>query len=578
MLWTRATEAARDEDLSNGDLSDDAALMADTPTRRLLALPPVRRLALTCALIGVATWALVVAQWTAVAAFVSAVAGGDARPEELAGLLAGALLAWGARAGLLGARDLLAAGASSRVRRRSREALVRKLLRLGPDLMTAERAGELVTTATKGVSGLDGYVGRFVPGAVAAAVVPPLVAVTVLVLDPASGALLLFGGLLVLVFLWLVGTRAAAASREQWAALGQLGALLVDSLRVLPTLVAYGRGRGTVRWLSDVSESYRVMTMRVLRTAFLSGFVLELGATLCTALVAVTVGVRVFEGELGFERALLVLLLTPEFFAPLRALGADHHASLEGRPAAERVFALLDQEEPLRGAAPVPPGVPHLQLSGVTLRHGDRTVLDDVDLDLPPGSRTALVGPSGAGKSTAARLLLGLSSPDEGQVLVDGVPLTDLDPDAWRARVAYVPERPFLLPGTVADNVRLGRPDATDEQVEQALARARALDVVARLPQGLHTPLGEDGARLSGGERLRLALARAFVKDAAVVVLDEPTAQLDGRTEAEVLAALDELARGRTVVTVTHRAAPLALHDRVVVVADGSVCEPEAAA
>jgi ATP-binding cassette subfamily C protein CydD len=533
--------------------------MRRTPTGRLLALPPVRRLAVASAVLGVAIWALVVAQWTGVAAFVSAVASGAARPTELAGLLLGVLAAWLARAGLLGVRDLLAARASSRVRREARDGLARTLLRLGPDLMTGERAGELVTTATRGVSGLDGYVARFVPGAVAAAVVPPLIAVTVLVLDPVSGSLLLLGGPLVVVFLWLVGTRAAAASRAQWSALGQLGALLVDSLRVLPTLVAYGRGPGTVRWLSEVSESYRVTTMKVLRAAFLSGFLLELGATLSTALVAVTVGVRVFEGELAVERALLVLLLTPEFFAPLRALGADHHASLEGRPAAERLFALLDAEGPVRGTAPVPAGVPHLRLRRVTLRSGERTVLDEVDLDLPPRSRTALVGPSGAGKSTVARLLLGLTAPDEGEVLVDGVPLTDLDPDAWRTRVAYVPERPFLLAGTVADNVRLGSPDATDEQVEQALARAHVLDVVSRLPQGLHTPLGEDAARLSGGERLRLALARAFVKDAAVVVLDEPTSQLDEHAEAAVLAALDELARGRTVVTITHRAAPLAL-------------------
>ena len=552
--------------------------MRRSPTGRLLALPPVRRLAVASVVLGIAAWGLVVAQWAGVAAFVSAVASGAAQPAELAVLLLGVLAAWWARAGLLGVRDLLAGRASSRVRREARDGLARKLLRLGPDLLVGERAGELVTTATKGVSGLDGYVARFVPGAVTAAIVPPLIAVTVLVLDPASGLLLLLGGALLVVFLWLVGTSAASASRSQWEALGQLGALLVDSLRVLPTLVAYGRGPATVRWLSEVSESYRVTTMRVLRAAFLSGFVLELGATLSTALVAVTVGVRVFEGELAFERALLVLLLTPEFFAPLRALGADHHASLEGRPAAERLFALLDTQEPVRGTAPVPAGVPRLRLQGVTLRSGDRPVLDGVELDLPPRSRTALVGPSGAGKSTVARLLLGLTAPDEGQVLVDGVPLTDLDPAAWRARVAYVPERPFLLAGSVADNVRLGRPDATDEQIQQALARAHALDVVARLPQGLHTPLGEDAARLSGGERLRLALARAFVKDAAVVVLDEPTSQLDEHAEAEVLAALDELARGRTVVTITHREAPLALHDRVVSVADGAVRKPEAVA
>ena len=546
------------------------------PTGRLLALPGPRRLVAACAVLAVLTWALAVVQWSLVAVVVSRIATGDAAPGDLAGPLAGILLAWPARAAVLGLRDLLAARTSARVRRELRAALVRKLLVLGPDGASGERAGEVVTTATEGVARLDGLVGRLLPGAVAAAVVPPLVAATVLVLDPASGLLLVLTGPLVLVFLWLVGSLAARSSREQWATLGQLGAVLVDTVRVLPTLVAYGRARSSTRWLTAVSEAHRASTMRVLRTAFLSGFVLEFGAVLCTALVAVTVGVRLFEGDLSLQRALLVLLLTPEFFGPLRALGADHHAALEGRPAAERVFALLDRPEPARGTLPPPAGIPHVRFSGVRLRHGENVVLSGFDLDLPPGSRTALVGPSGAGKSGLVRLLLGFGVPDRGAVLVDGIPLPELDPDAWRTRIAYVPERPWLLPGTVADNVRLGRPGATDAEVEEALEQARAMDFVRRLPAGAGTPLGEDGARLSGGERLRLALARALVKDAPLLLLDEPTSQLDEDSEAEVLAALDAAAAGRTVLTVTHRSAPLALHDRVAVVGDGALVVPTA--
>jgi thiol reductant ABC exporter CydD subunit len=548
--------------------------MGHGPAGRLLTLPGSRRLALVCGLLGLLTWVLLVAQWALVAAFVSAVATGEAAPGGLAGVLAGVLAAWLARAGVLGVRDRAAVRTSARVRRRLRAALLAKLRALGPVAVEGERAGELVTTVTEGVGKLDGVVGRLLPGTVTAAVVPPLVAATVLVLDPASGALLLLTGPLVLLFLWLTGTFAARAARAQWETLARLGSALVDTLRVLPTLVAFGRARTSARWLAEVSEAHRISTMRLLRTAFLSGFVLEFGAVLCTALVAVTVGVRLFEGELTLQRALLVLLLTPEFFAPLRALGADRHAGLEGQPAAERVLALLDTPEPARGTRPVPSRVPHVELRGVTLRHGDRAALSGVDLDLPPLSRTALVGPSGAGKTSLVRVLLGFAVPDEGGVLVDGVPLTDLDPDAWRATVAYVPERPWLLPGTVADNVRLGRPGAPDAEVEEALARARLLDVVRRLPQGLATPLGEDAARLSGGERLRLALARAYVKDAGLLVLDEPTGQLDPAGEQEVLAALADLAAGRTVVTVTHRTAPLALHDRVVAVEDGVVHEP----
>ncbi|MGY1710273.1 thiol reductant ABC exporter subunit CydD [Geodermatophilus sp. SYSU D00758] len=551
--------------------------MRSGATGRVLALPVARRLGVTCGVLAVLAWSLVVLQWALVAAVVARVAGGVATPAGAAGLLAGALLAWWSRAGVLGLRDLLAARASAQARRGAREALVAKLLRLGPEVMVGQRAGELVTTATAGVGRLDGIVARLLPGAVWAAVLPPLLVATVLVLDLPSGGLLLLTGPLLVLFLWLVGGLAERSAREQWGTLGRLGAVLVDTLRALPTLVAYGRADRSRRELTEVSEAHRATTMRVLRTAFLSGFVLEFGAVLCTALVAVTVGVRLFEGHLGFERALLVLLLTPEFFAPLRALGADRHAALEGRPAAERLFAVLDLPEPARGSGPVGDGVPHLRLRGVGLRPDGRTVLGGVDLDLPPGSRTAVVGPSGAGKSSLLHLLLGLRDPDEGEVLVDGVPLAALDPAAWRARVAYVPERPWLLPGTVADNVRLGRPTAGVAEVEEALRRAHALEFVRGLPRGLDTPLGEDGARLSGGERLRLALARAFVKNAPVVVLDEPTGQLDAAAEAAVLTALEELAAGRTVVTVTHRTAPLGLHDRVVHLDAGRLREAEAA-
>jgi ATP-binding cassette, subfamily C, bacterial CydD len=543
---------------------------------RLLDLPGVRRLVVLSAVLAAAGAALVVVQWALVAHVVTAVFSGRSTPADLAVPLGAALALWLARAGLAALRDVLAARTSSMARTEVRRRLVRKLARLGPALMTDGRAGELVTTATEGVTRMDGYLARFLPGAATAAVAPVLVASAVLVLDPPSGLLLVVTGPLVGVFLWLVGTRAAAATRGQWATLGQLGALLVDTVRVLPTLVAYGRARSAQRWLGEVSEGYRAATMRVLRTAFLSGFVLEFGAMLCTALVAVTVGVRLFQGELDLERALLVLLLTPEFFAPLRALGADHHAAMEGRPASERVAALLDLPEPATGTLPVLARVPDVRLRGVTVRSEGVPVFTGVDLHLLPGSRTALVGPSGGGKTSLAHVLLGFRSPDEGEVLVDGVPLPSLDAGSWRAHVAHVPERPWLLPGSVAENVRLGRPDAGDDEVERALARAHALGFVRALPQGMATPLGEDAARLSGGERLRLAIARAFLKDAGVVVLDEPTAHLDGGSEAEVLAALDALAEGRTLLTITHRPAPLLLHDRVVRLEDGRLLEPEA--
>ncbi|QBY06700.1 thiol reductant ABC exporter subunit CydD (plasmid) [Deinococcus metallilatus] len=420
---------------------------------------------------------------------------------------------------------------------------------------------------------LDGFVGRFVPGLVFAAVLPPLLAVTVLLLDPLSGLILLFTGPLMLVLLWLVGTQADAAAKAQWLTLGRLSAGFVDTLRGLPTLVVFGRVRERLAALREADAAYRQVTLGVLRTAFLSGFVLEFGATLSTALVAVTVGVRLFEGDLPFERAFFVLLLAPEFFAPLRALGADHHASLEARAAGERLFAVLEREVPARGRCPVPAGPLHIEFRDVTLRYGERVALSGVSFRLPPGSRTLLVGESGAGKTSAARLLLGFATPSSGEVRVNGVPLTDLDPAAWRARVAYLPERPYLFPGTVRGNICLGQPEATEEQIIAAARAANAHEFITRLPHGYDTEVGAEGARLSGGERLRLALARAFLRNAELLILDEPTSQLDAGSEAQVKGALERLGEGRTVLTISHRAGLRGGHDQTVELAGGRVRE-----
>jgi ATP-binding cassette, subfamily C, bacterial CydD len=539
----------------------------------VLGLPGARVLVPVCAGLAAVVAVLLVVQWTLVAAVIDAVVSRGSRPSALTGPLVAVVGVWVIRSAVVGTRDRVAAAVSTRVRSDTRLALARKLLRLGPGPVSGERAGELASTATEGVSALDALLARFVPGVVTAAVVTPLVVVVVLVLDPLSGALLLVTAPLVVVFVWLVGTRAAASAAERWEALGRLGALLVDTLRVLPTLVTFGRAGAGMRWLTEASEAYRTTTLRVLRVAFLSGFVIEFGASLCVALVAVTVGIRLFEGQLGFERALLVLLLAPEVFAPLRALGADHHARLESLPGARRLFALLDQPEPVRGQRRLPAGVPAVHLRGVSVRHGDQVVLDGLDLDLPAGSRTAVVGPSGAGKTSLLEVLLGFRTPDGGEVLVAGIPLREVDPEVWRARIGYLPERPWLLPGSIAANVRLGRPDATDADVQRALGRAAALEFVRRLPAGIDTPVGEDGAWLSGGERLRIGLARVFVAEAAVVVLDEPTGQLDPGSEAAVRTALAELARDRTVVTVTHRTALLTGHDRVLELTGGRLRE-----
>jgi len=325
-----------------------------------------------------------------------------------------------------------------------------------------------------------------------------------------------------------------------------------------------------------VTDAHREATMRTLRVAFLSAFVLELLATLAVALVAVEVGLRLLYGRLDLETALLVLILAPEAYLPLREVGARFHASMEGGAAAEGVFAA--PERPAAGSAPAAPVQPaprpavRFAGTGLTYPGRDAPALHSVDLVLRPGTTTLVTGRSGAGKTSLLELLLRFAEPTAGQVLVTGsdgreVDLRATDPDTWRRRIAWVPQHPYLFDASVTDNIRLGLPDASDEAVHRAARRAGAEDVIAALPAGYATPLGERGHRLSAGQRQRIALARAFLRqetlDAPIVLLDEPTAHLDPEHAAAVRAGVARLLEGRTGVIVAHDAGWSDLADEV---------------
>ena len=308
--------------------------------------------------------------------------------------------------------------------------------------------------------------------------------------------------------------------------------------------------------------------MTTLRVTFLSSLVLELLASVSVAIIAVAIGLRLLDGHISLQASLFVLVLAPEAYLPLRQLGAEYHASAEGVSAAEQVFAVLSAPAPAHGeCTDVPdPASTRLVVDGVRFTYPgrERPAIDGISLTLEPGEILAVVGPSGCGKSTLLSLLLGLAQPDDGRLLVGDTDLVDLDPDRWRERIAWVPQRPHLFAGSLGDNVRLGRSRASEVDVKRAVRDAGLADLVDRLPEGLGTPLGERGAGLSAGERQRVALARAFLRDAPLLLLDEPTASLDGQTEADVIETVGRLAEGRTVLMVAHRPALVSLADRVV--------------
>jgi ATP-binding cassette subfamily C protein CydD len=624
---------------------------------------------------------LVVVQALLLSGVIDAVFLQGAGLREVAPALVGlAAIAIGKAAASWG-QEVAAQRLSAAVRLDVRDRLVRRLLALGPRYAAGERTGELTNALVGGVESLDAYLAQYRPQVVLAGIVPFLILLAVLQADPLSALVLALTFPLIPLFMGLIGSMAQAKTRRQWVTLSRLSARFLDALQGLATLKAFGRAGEAADGIAEASERYRRVTMGVLRLAFLSALVLELLAMLGTAIVAVEVGLRLLYGHVAFREALFVLVLAPEFYRPLRALGAAFHAGMAGKEAAGRLSEVLEAEGPFaaprvlaraeaaaaevaaaapgeegralevgwsartwrEGArstreqgrtlgdglsptaptSPIEPGparaeggrglepgtampraavsgeerrpavgeptgvspacrtrsglsaAPTIQLHDIhyTYAPGRPAALDGLTLSLPAGETVALVGPTSAGKTTVASLLLRFLEPSGGAILVDGRPLSDLAQEEWRRRVAWVPQRPRLFHGTLLENLLLARPDAPRAAVEEALALAHADALVHGLPRGWETPVGEGGERLSGGEAQRIALARAFLKDAPVLVLDEPTAQLDPAGEAAVVDSMARLRRGRTVLLIAHRLTTVFDADRIALVDRGRLVE-----
>ncbi|MEU6069504.1 thiol reductant ABC exporter subunit CydD [Streptomyces sp. NPDC047082] len=460
--------------------------------------------------------------------------------------------------------ELGAHRASAAVKSELRGRLLDRAAALGPGWLSGQRTGSLVTLATRGVDALDDYFARYLPQLGLAVVVPAAVLARIVTEDWMSAAIIVGTLPLIPLFMALIGWATQSRMDRQWRLLSRLSGHFLDVVAGLPTLKVFGRAKAQAESIRRITGEYRQATLRTLRIAFLSSFALELLATLSVALVAVTIGMRLVHGDMDLYIGLLILVLAPEAYLPLRQVGAQYHAAAEGLAAAEEIFAVLETPVPASGTGPVPSAA--LSFEGVTVRYPGRSAdaVTDVSFAVEPGETVALLGPSGAGKSTLLNVLLGFVRPSEGRVRIGGADLADVDLKEWRSHIAWVPQRPHLYAGTITENVRLARPDADDDAVRRALRDAGALEFVDALPQGAGTVLGEDGAGLSAGQRQRLALARAFLADRPVLLLDEPTAALDGATEAEVVAAVRRLAVGRTVLLVVHRPALLGVAERVV--------------
>jgi thiol reductant ABC exporter CydD subunit len=499
--------------------------------------------------LGVAGALLLVAQALLLAAAIAHVSTGP---------LAALLAVVGARSALAWLSEVVSARCAARRQSELRFALLERAGR-------AESPGTLTTLATRGIEALDPYYARYVPQLALAAIVPCVVLVVLVLRDWISAAIVLATLPLVPLFMALVGASTRERMNARLRTLQRLSGHFLDVVAGLGTLKVFGRAGAQANAIAAVSDAYREQTMATLRLAFLSSLVLELLATFSLALVAVAIGLRLLGGSLGLESALVVLILAPEAYLPLRRLGESYHAGAEGMAAEKQIAAVLAAPAPVAGTrTEVPdPRVHPIVVDRVSVTYRGVAALDEVSLTVAPGAILAVIGPSGCGKSTLLRVLLGLEPPAAGSISIGGVDVRDLQPAAWHAQVAWVPQHPHIFAGTIADNVRIGRPGASDAAVWRALADARLVGTVARLEHGIDSSLGERGAGLSAGERQRIALARAFIRDAPLLLLDEPTAALDVRTEAELLGIVRRLVRGRTVILVAHRPTLAALADDV---------------
>ena len=538
-----------------------------------------RRYIAATAVTGMVTAVLVVAQAFLISGAVSRVTSEGASPTSARGLVMALGAVVVARALVVLLQEAHAHRSATGTIVELRRLVLEHAARLGPRWQALHGA-ETATLVTRGLDDLEPYFTRYLPQLVLAATVTPATVLVLIAQDWPAAVAVVCTLPLIPIFMILIGRMTQSVSQERLETMRVLGDQVLDLISGLPTLKALGRERGPAERVRSLGGAYRRTTMSTLRIAFLSGAVLEFITTLSVAIIAVEIGFRLVAGRLDMFTGLLVLMVAPEVYQPLRQVGFQFHASANGVAAAESVFEVLETPVPKRGTLPAPDlRTAGIELDAVSVAARGTWAPAGLSATIRPGGLVALIGQSGAGKTTATQILLGLMPADRGHIRIvpdsghapqgGAVDLSEIDPATWWEQIAWVPQRPTITPGTVLDNVAPGASvgDGVPDELAEA-ARATGFDeVVATLPQGWETTVGSGGAGLSVGQRQRLALTRALYSTAPLVVMDEPTAHLDAASEAHVLTAVRALhASGRTVVVIAHRPALIALAEQAVVV------------
>ena len=547
-------------------------------------------------LLGFTRGALVIFQAHFLSLIIAGMFLGGIGPASISNGLIILLVIYVIRAGLAWGSEVSAHQAAAGIKTDLRSRLFSSLIRNGPSYSQGERTGELVNTAVNGIESLETYFSQYLPQLVLAILVPLTIVLLVLPLDPLTGVILVVTAPLIPLFIVLITNQTNTVTRRQWTSLSRLSAYFLDTLQGLVTLKLLGRSQAQGERIASNSEQYRQATMKVLRVTFLSALVLELVGTISMAVVAVEIGLRLLYTGLGYQQAFFILILAPEFYLPLRNFGARFHAAMPGITAAHRIDEIL-QTKPASSASSIseigqtqqettlrtptdPPqhmgGEIHFEKVDFSYPEGQgefRPALHSVSFNIHPEQRIALVGPSGAGKSTILALLLRFIEPTGGRIILGGEPLSSISPSEWRKQVAWVPQQPYIFNDTLEANLRLGDREASQEKLMAAVRLAHLEQVIQSLPNGIQSLVGEKGAVLSSGQLQRLALARAFLKDTPLLLLDEPTASLDPQQEVLFQATVEQLGHGKTILTIAHRLATARQADQILVLAGGRLVE-----
>ncbi|MGD6975223.1 thiol reductant ABC exporter subunit CydD [Bacillus altitudinis] len=490
------------------------------------------------------------------------------------------LAAFLVRHGLTLMREKVMFTYSSRIGADVRKQLLDQLFRLGPAFTKKKGTGKLVTLAMEGIAQYRQYLQLFLPKMVNMAVIPVMVLVYVWTLDETSAVILIVTLPILIVFMILLGLVAQRKAAKQWRSYEKLSNHFTDSLRGLETLRYLGISKKHSRNIGEVSKRYRKATMSTLKVAFLSSFALDFFSMLSIATVAVFLGLRLIEGDLLLLPALTALMLAPEYFLPVREVGNDYHATLNGKEANEAIQVILE-EKSFREQETQSVQLnewneqSELILQDVSVLHDEHAPysIQDVDLTVKGKKKIGIIGASGSGKSTLTDVLGGFVEPSAGEIILNGKPLAHLQLAAWQKEVVYMPQHPYLFHMTLRENIRFYEPNATDEDVERAVQEAGLSQLVADLPNGLDEVIGEQGRGLSGGQAQRIALARTVLGQRSIMLLDEPTAHLDIETEYELKKTMLPLFEDKLVFLATHRLHWMTDMDEIIVMDHGTIAE-----